>query len=219
MLQHPCKNTQLSLALYLPTLRRRISLCASDVLAGLSRRILLTSTLVCLARVPANTYQHPEVTSPSGTDGDTNPAISSGALVEIDGRPILQVYCSPRAHRGKHRPQMMQFLASDNFRPGSLLVGANDINSWSAFARQPQYSPLYVAVTEGDAQAIGRLRSQLGEEYAEIIRRTWSFTARNIRYLLCSVELSSVCVRRSACLQFYSRLSEFATSQEASSND
>jgi small-conductance mechanosensitive channel len=132
---------------------------------------LLTSALVVLGPVLAKTYQDPVVTTSSGSDA--GPAASpSGAPVEIDGRPIFQVYASvggvPPQERAANIENRILRLARKRTLQNDL-IRIEERGAWTEILVGQE---VLMVVTEADAQAVGRSRSQLGEEYAEIIRHT-----------------------------------------------
>ncbi|HEY1468544.1 MAG TPA: mechanosensitive ion channel family protein [Candidatus Acidoferrum sp.] len=99
---------------------------------------------------------------------------SSGAPVEIDGRPILQVYAplggiSPEERAANIERRILRFARKRTAEVD--LIRVEDRGAWVEVLAGNE--PL-MAVTQGDATAVGRSPAQLAAEYAEIIRRSVS---------------------------------------------
>jgi small-conductance mechanosensitive channel len=132
------------------------------------RTVLSSALLLSLGGVSLRGGQQREA-----ADIDDQPQ-SSGSPVEIDGRPILQVYTpiggiSPEERAENIKRRILRFARK---RTADVsLIRVEEHNAWAEVLAGND--PL-MAITEGDATAVGRPRAQLAAEYAEIIRRTVS---------------------------------------------
>jgi small-conductance mechanosensitive channel len=96
----------------------------------------------------------------------------AGAPVEIDGRPILVVYVaiagiSPEERAANIADRIVAF-AKQRSAPVEL-IRSEDRGAWSEILAG---NTVIMGISEGDARAALRPRSQLAAEYAEAIRRT-----------------------------------------------
>jgi len=92
--------------------------------------------------------------------------------VQIDGRPVLTIYTplagvSPEERADAIRARILRF-ARDRML-STATIHTVDQGAWTEIRAGED---ILMAVTESDAAAAGRSRAQLGEEYAEVIRRT-----------------------------------------------
>lgn len=134
------------------------------------RTVLSGALLLSLGGVSFGNFQQRGAAASDGDDG-TQP---SGAPVEIDSRTILQVYApvggiSPDERAANIEERILRFARKR--AAGVDLIRVEDRGVWVEILAGNE--PL-MAVTEGDAAAVGRSRAQLATEYAEIIRRTVS---------------------------------------------
>ena len=134
------------------------------------RTVLSSALLLSLGGVSLGRFQQRGAAAAEEED-ETQ---SSGAPVEIDGRPILQVYTtiggiSPQERAANIERRILRFARKRSAEVDSIRV--EDRGAWVDVLAGNE--PL-LTVTEGDATAVGRSRAQLAAEYAEIIRRSVS---------------------------------------------
>jgi len=136
----------------------------------LLRTVLCSALLLSLGGASRGSSQQ----STSGDAEGDNTTQVSGAFVEIDGRPILRVYTPVGAISAEERAVNIQQRVLRFARKRTADVDQirfQDRNAWTEILAGDD--PLMI-VSEGDAAAAGRPRTQLAAEYAEIIRRAVS---------------------------------------------
>ena len=134
------------------------------------RTVLSSALLLSLGGVCLGSFQQ----RGAGAAGEEDETQSSGTPVEIDGRPILQVYTAiggipPEERAANIERRILRFARKRTAEVDSIRV--EDRGAWVDVLAGNE--PL-LTVTEGDATAVGRSRAQLAAEYAEIIRRSVS---------------------------------------------
>jgi hypothetical protein len=121
---------------------------------GLALKILLSSTLVCLAYscrcLPISGSRHP-----SGSDWETNPTIPWGAPVETDGRPILQVYASVGGVSPEERAANIKRRILRLARKRAVQVDVVRVEDSGAWTEILAGNLIVMIVSEGDAAATG----------------------------------------------------------------
>jgi len=146
-------------------------ICASLILAS-----ILTCGWTLLLSVPAFADSPSQAAKNNSSQAPTeaNAQETAGAAVTIDGRKILLVYSSAAGISAEERAvgieQRIRGIARNQSIPVSL-IQTQDRDAWTEINAG---DVTIMAVTEGDAKAAGRTRTQLGAEYAEVTRRTVS---------------------------------------------
>ena len=109
----------------------------------------------------------------SGTPASEESAAETpGAPVEIDGRPIFPIYASVGGLSAEERAANIEKRLVGVARRRNIPVDSIHAEDRGAWTEILAGNDLILGVTEGDATAAGRSRTQLAAEYAEIIRRT-----------------------------------------------
>src|SRR4051794_31698133 len=154
------------------------------------RWLLLTCGLFCIVPLLAIA----QVQNEHGTgSSDTDPIAieNNGAAIEIDGRPILNIYAQIGGFTPEQRAvaieQRILALARKREIPIEA-VHAEDRGTWTEIVAG---SERVMGITDGDARAAERTRPEMAAEYAEIIRQvvlqyrenhTWQRVLRGAMY-------------------------------------
>jgi len=142
--------------------------------AFFARNLLLACaaacTLCCFAYA-----QNPD--QETGSDAaalaaELEPSQPNGVAVEIDGRPILNVYASVAGISPEERAESIEDRIIRIAKTKSIPVEAIHADDRIAWSEVLVGSELIMAITENDAKAAGHQRHQLALENAELIRRT-----------------------------------------------
>lgn len=134
------------------------------------RTVLSSALLLSLSGVSLGSFQQKGARAVEGDDKTG----TSGAPVEIDGRPIFHVYATVGGVSAEERAadieqRILRFARKRT--AGVDLIRVEDRGAWVEISAGDE---TLLGVTEGDATAVGRSRAQLAAEYAEIIRHTVS---------------------------------------------
>jgi small-conductance mechanosensitive channel len=145
-------------------------MCAEQPRRLVLRTVLSSALLLCLSGPVLGSLQ--QGNSEAAEEGEqTQP---SGVPVEIDGRPILQVYTPIGAITPEERAPNIQQRILRFARKRSVNIDQIRVDDRSAWTEVLAGNESLMIVTDGDAAAVGRSRAQLAAEYAEIIRRAVS---------------------------------------------
>ncbi len=162
--------------------------CVARVLAILSLPLLLTSAGLF------SQAQEPEPLQNAAA------AENAGAAVEVDGRPILEVYATIGGFTPQERAEGIQKRIVAIGKNSSIpvdVIHSEDRGSWTEIlAGQSRI----MGITAADAMGAERGRSELAAEYTEIIRqvvtqyRNDHTLSRLLRAVLYAVLATAVCV-------------------------
>lgn len=166
--------------------------------------------LVCAFAIPIAAG---ETTRDSPATADSVAIENAGAPVEIDGRPILLVYAPIGGFTPQERAEAIQKRIIDLSSKRDIAIDAihaEDRGTWSEILAGTER---IMGITEADAKAAERSRSELALEYTEIIREvvkryredhTWQRVFRGSLYavlataVLAALLVGSFLIRRRA---------------------
>src|SRR6516165_3284367 len=96
---------------------------------------------------------------------------NTGAPVEIDGRPVLMVYARIGGFTAKERAEAIQQRIISLSKNRSVPVESIHAESRASWTEILAGNERIMGITEEDAEAAERDRTQLAAEYTEIIRQ------------------------------------------------
>ena len=160
-------------------------MCFGNVVPGFGQGVLLSArhnpylssaTLAVALLLMLTQAARPEGTGQRNSDGsaqanENSPPEMPPSPVEIDGRPVLTVYAplagvSPEERAKTIRDRILRFARDRGLSVDT--IHTDDRGPWTEIRAGED---TIMAVTESDGAAVGRSRAQLGDEYAEVIRR------------------------------------------------
>ena len=139
----------------------------------LSRNVLVCVLLLNFPSIsPAYRLGQESASATRSMEADTALREIPGVPVEIDGRPILGIHTAlagitPEERAASIRQRILAVARRENLSPDA--IHAEDHGAWTDILAAQE---VIMEVTEAEARAVGNSRTQLGQEYVEIIRQT-----------------------------------------------
>lgn len=136
-----------------------------------AQRLGLTLACVCLFCAPAGSKTGSQAARDPSAIPDSFVIENTGSPVEIDGKPILFVYANIGGFSPQERAEAIQqriVALSDKRNVAIEAIHAEDRGAWTEILAG---SDRIMGITESDATAAERPRSELAVEYTEILRQ------------------------------------------------